>query len=299
MLIHRAPNTDIIPKDPLDFCRRVTEHHSKTFYFGSRFFPYAQRHAVWAVYAACRLGDDTVDELQGVEARDALETWRTRVQDAIAGRPDHHPMAQSLAWAAERFPIEFDPYQELYLGLEMDLMQHRYETIDDLLLYCRRVAGVVGWMITPIAGYDGGQATLERALKLGMAMQITNILRDVGEDLERGRIYLPLDLMRKHGVLERDLFERRITPQYVALMRELDGIARELYREGWRGLPRLRGPARIAVAVAAMAYEGILGALECNGFDNFTMRASVSGRRKLAMIPGAFMQLRRINSSGL
>ncbi len=298
MLSKRANNLEI-PREPVEFCRRVTEHHSKTFYFGSRFFPIAQRQAVWAVYAACRLGDDTVDELQGQAAREALETWRSRVQNAIGGQPDDHPMAQSLAWAATRFPLEFDPYHELYLGLEMDLMQHRYETVDELLLYCRRVAGVVGWMITPIAGYDGGQATLERALKLGMAMQITNILRDVGEDLERGRIYLPLDLMRKHGVLERELLERRITPGYIALMRELDCIARELYREGWRGLPRLRGPAQVAVAVAAMAYEGILSALECNGFDNFTMRASVSGRRKLAMIPGAFMQLRRISSSGL
>jgi 15-cis-phytoene synthase len=285
------------PRDALEFCRRVTEHHSKTFYFGSRFFPAMQRDAVWAVYAACRIGDDTVDELEGPSARHALETWRSRVENAIAGNPDSDPMARGLSWAASRFPLSYAPYHELYLGLEMDLERHQYETLDDLILYCRRVAGVVGWMITPIAGFDGGEATLERALKLGMAMQVTNILRDVGEDLERGRIYLPRELMDRHGVRQRDLLERRVNDGYVALMRELDGIARDLYREGWRGLPRLHGPAQIAVAVAATAYEGILGALERNGFDNFTMRASVSGRRKLAMIPSAFLELRRLSSA--
>jgi 15-cis-phytoene synthase len=285
------------PRDAIEFCRRVTEQHSKTFYFGSRFFPNLQRSAVWAVYAACRIGDDTVDELEGRAARDALETWRTRVEHALVGRPDADDMAQSLSWAASQFPLSYAPYHELYLGLEMDLERYEYHTLEDLMLYCRRVAGVVGWMITPIAGYDGGEATLERALKLGMAMQITNILRDVGEDLERGRIYLPRELMEKHGVRQRDLLERRVNDGYVALMRELDGIARGLYREGWRGLPRLHGPAQIAVAVAATAYEGILGALERNGFDNFTMRASVSGRRKLAMIPSAFFELRRLSSA--
>ncbi len=277
----------------ISYCRNVTSHHSKTFYFGSCFFPMQQRQAVWAVYAACRLGDDTVDELQGQAARNALELWRERVQNAIAGSPDTDPMAQALAWAAKQYPIQFDPFAELYLGLEMDLVQHRYQTLEELLLYCRRVAGVVGWMITPIAGFDGGEATLERALKLGMAMQITNILRDVGEDLDRGRIYLPADLMQKYGVTERDLLERRVTPAYIALMRELDRIARDLYREGWKGLPHLHGTARIAVAVAARAYEAILGALELNGFDNFNKRASISGQKKLAMIPGVFLELRR------
>ncbi len=285
------------PRDALEFCRRVTQHHSKTFYFGSRFFPAAQRDAVWAVYAACRIGDDTVDELEGKAARDALESWRGRIESAISGNPDSDSMARGLSWAASRFPIQYAPYHELYQGLEMDLERYQYETLEDLMLYCRRVAGVVGWMITPIAGFDGGDATLERALKLGMAMQVTNIMRDVGEDLERGRMYLPRELLDRHGVRDCDLSAGRVTPEYIALMRELDRIARGLYREGWRGLPRLHGPAQIAVAVAATAYEGILGALERNGFDNFTKRASVSGRRKLAMIPGAFLELRRISSA--
>lgn len=252
-----------------------------------------QRQAVWAVYAACRIGDDTVDELTGTAAREALEAWRSRVENAINGNPDQHPMAQALAWAASVYPISYEPFHELYLGLEMDLLEQPYESLEQLMLYCRRVAGVVGWMITPIAGFDGGAATLERALKLGMAMQITNILRDVGEDLDRGRVYLPIELMAKHGVTQFDLQQRRVTPNYIALMRDLDCIARELYREGWRGLPHLHGAARIAVAVAAKAYEAILGALELNGFDNFNKRAHISGRHKLAMIPTAFLELQR------
>jgi 15-cis-phytoene synthase len=281
------------PKEAIAYCRGITAHHSKTFYFGSCFFPFSQRQAVWAVYAACRLGDDTVDELSGQAARDALEIWRVRVENAIAGQPDQNPMAQGLAWAASQYPISYEPFHELYLGLEMDLVQHHYQTLEELMLYCRRVAGVVGWMITPIAGFEGGQATLEQALKLGMAMQITNILRDVGEDLDRGRIYLPLDLMAKHGVTVFDLEQRRVTPNYIALMRELDCIARQLYREGWKGLPHLHGAARVAVAVAAKSYEAILGALELNGFDNFNKRAHISGQRKLAMIPTAYLELQR------
>lgn len=292
-MLSRKSLLEAAPKDAIAYCRSVTSHHSKTFYFGSNFFPMQQRYAVWAVYAACRIGDDTVDELSGLEARQALETWRSRVENAIAQKPDNDPMALALAWAASQYPIDYAPFHELYLGLEMDLTQHHYVSLDDLMLYCRRVAGVVGWMITPIAGFDGGQATLEQALKLGMAMQITNILRDVGEDLDRSRIYLPIELMAKHGVTEFDLRQRRVTPKYIALMRDLDCQARQLYREGWRGLPHLHGPARIAVAVAAKSYEAILGALELNGFDNFNKRAHVSGRHKLAMIPTAFLELQR------
>jgi 15-cis-phytoene synthase len=157
---------------------------------------------------------------------------------------------------------------------------------------------MVGFMISPISGFEGGQTTLEQALKLGMAMQLTNILRDVGEDLDRGRIYLPFELLEKHGVSESDLYERRITRGYINLIQELDTLARDLYREGWHGIPKLHGcGARFAVALAASAYEGILGAVERNGFDNFNHRAHLTNPQKLAMIPGTFWNLRRIGAA--
>lgn len=277
----------------LRHCRDLTREHSKTFYFGSRFFPPRQRRAVWAVYAACRCGDDIADEPGGGEA--ALNDWWRGVQAALAGeaacRALERPLDAALCWAAREFPLPQAPFQELYQGLMMDLRGHVYRDMDDLELYCRRVAGVVGFMIAPICGYRGGERTLEHALRLGMAMQLTNILRDVGEDLERGRVYLPQSLLEAHGVDRATLEAGVVTPEYRALMRHLCTLARRWYREGRAGLPQLHGSGRLAVAAAARAYEGILDSLERNDYDNFRRRAQVSGPRKLLMLPQAWWEL--------
>ena len=273
-------------------CRDLTRAHSKTFYLGSRLFPGHQRAAVWAVYAACRLGDDIADEGPPAGRRAALDAWWAQVAAALAGHPSDHPVYAALGWAAQHYPIPESAFHELYLGLGMDLADQRYASMDELSLYCRRVAGVVGFMIAPICGYEGGAATLDRALQLGQAMQLTNILRDVGEDLERGRIYLPADLMAHHGVSEGHLHSGRVTPEYGELMRHLSAQARAWYAAGRSGLPRLRGSGRLAVATAARAYEGILDALEAQGYDNFRQRAHVSGPRKLLMVPQVWWELR-------
>nr|WP_027481624.1 phytoene/squalene synthase family protein [Deinococcus pimensis] len=280
------------PLTAIEHCRALTRHHSKTFYLGSRFFPHEQRLAVWAVYAACRDGDDAVDEGPPEGAADRLDAWWNRVERAYQGRPTDDCVSEALAWAVERYAIPQGAFHELLLGLRMDLDGHEYRDARDLDLYCRRVAGVVGFMIAPICGYDGGQGTLERALRLGQAMQLTNILRDVGEDAARGRLYLPRDVMDRFGVTRADVMDARLSPQYEALLRHLCAQARDWYREGSAGIPRLHGRGRVAVATAARAYEGILTSLEENGWDNFTRRASVSGTRKLLMIPGVLWQLR-------
>ena len=280
----------------LQHCRELTRAHSKTFYFGSRFFPPAQRKAVWAVYAACRRGDDIADEPGG--GADALEHWwastRTAlsVQGRLAGQSQPHPVDTALSWAASQYPLPEGAFHELYLGLQMDLGGAEYRELADLELYCRRVAGVVGFMIAPICGYSGGEQTLDYALQLGQAMQLTNILRDVGEDLERGRVYLPADLMARCGVTRAVLEAGQVTPGYRELMRELSTLARGWYRQGRAGLPYLHGSGRLAVTAAARAYEGILDALEANDYDNFSRRAHVSGPRKLLMLPGAWWEVR-------
>nr|RIX96729.1 phytoene/squalene synthase family protein [Deinococcus sp. RM] len=252
----------------------------------------AQRRAVWAVYAACRDGDDTVDELDGHAAQLGLDLWWTRVQGAFAGLPSDHPIDLALAWAAREYPIPLSAFAELHEGLRMDLRGHKYRSMDDLILYCRRVAGVVGFMIAPVSGYSGGERTLHAALMLGQAMQLTNILRDVGEDLTRGRVYLPSDLLADFHVSRADLDRGVVTPEYRALMRHLSALAREWYAEGRQGIPCLHGSARLAVATAARAYEGILDDLARNDFDNFGRRARVSGPRKLLMLPQAWWELR-------
>lgn len=285
-----------LSQDAITHCRDLTRHHSKTFYFGSRFFPLPQRQAVWAVYAVCRQGDDTVDEGDELGAPRRLEAWWEATRAAFAppasASASEAPMFAALRWAAQHYPIPLDAFHELYLGLRMDLEGHVYRDMGDLDLYCRRVAGVIGFMIAPIAGYDGGEATLKRALKLGQAMQLTNILRDVGEDAARGRLYLPAELMARYGVRERDVRAGRVTEQYEALMRHLSGVARDWYAQGRAGIPCLHGRARLAVGAAASAYEGILDALEGNSFDNFSRRAHVSGTRKLLMLPRVLWDIR-------
>lgn len=275
--------------DAVDVCTRITREHSSTFYLGSRLFRGDQRRAVTIVYAVCREGDNAVDDAPDpAQGRVRLDAWWAGVERAFAGEPDAEVATElGLAWALERFDVPFQAFEELRLGLESDLAVPHVETVDELMLYCRRVAGVVGWLVAPIAGYRGGQATLDQALALGQAMQLTNVLRDVGEDLAMGRCYLPADLRRAHDVELDDLRRGVVTPGYVALLEDLVGRTQDLYREGWRGIPQLRGPARSAVAVAALNYEAILAKLRQNRYDNLTRRAYLRPIERLALIPRA------------
>lgn len=274
------PTASPLPTAALRWCRDVTREHSQTFYLGSLLYPPGQREAVWAVYAACRIGDDITD---GGGNRAELDRWWGQIQAAHAGDSGGNAMQEALAWAFARYPVPLSAFGELYAGFGMDLAGQHYETLSELQLYCRRVAGVVGFMIAPIGGYDGGEETLERALALGQAMQLTNILRDVGEDLRLGRLYLPAELLREYSVEVADLHAGRVTPEYVGLLRHLETLAREWYATGLGGVPHLRGRARYGVAVAARLYAGILDELAANGYDNLTRRAYVPGRRKLCL----------------
>lgn len=280
------------PAQAVAHCRDVTRDHSKTFFLGSRLFPLRQRQAVWAVYAACRGGDDIADESDALSVSAELDAWWDRIQAAFAGQAGPDPVDTALAWAARSYPIPLSAFAELHEGLRMDLGGHVYRDMDDLTLYCRRVAGVIGFMIAPVSGYSGGEKTLHHALMLGQAMQLTNILRDVGEDLGRGRVYLPQALLSEYGVTRADLERGTVTPEYRALMAHLIALARDWYAEGRAGIPCLHGSARLAVATAARAYEGILDDLERAGYDNFRRRAYVSGTRKLLMLPRAWWELR-------
>ena len=273
------------PFDALAWCQQITQTHSQTFYRGSLLYPKGQREAVWAVYAACRIGDDITDNLaagpNSAGAQLELDRWWAQVQAAFAGNAGEGQMQRALAWAVSRYPVPLTAFAELYEGFCMDLRGTTYHTLADLELYCRRVAGVVGFMIAPIGGYRGGEDTLGAALALGQAMQLTNILRDVGEDLRLGRLYLPRELLEQFGVSLSDLQAGRVTPEYRALLEHLCGLTRKLYAQGRTGIPLLSGRAKFGVAVAARLYAGILDELERGGYDNLNGRAVVSGRRKL------------------
>lgn len=272
-------------------CTDATRAHSSTFFLGSRLFRGERRSAVTVIYAACRAGDDAVDEATGPEdARARLGVWWAGVERAYAGAPDpEHAVEVALAWLLSRYDVPKEGFDELRLGLISDLEPVDVADLDELMVYCRRVAGVVGWLVAPVCGYRGGRETLDMALALGNAMQLTNVLRDVGEDLRMGRCYLPADLRAKHGVELDDLRAGRVTDGYVALLVELTEHAHALYREGWRGIPRLHGVAALGVAVAALNYEDILRKLRQNGYDNLNRRAFLRPVERVALIPRALV----------
>lgn len=284
----------VYSNEAIKACREVTRQHAKTFYLGSRFLSKQQREAAWAVYAVCRTGDDLADEAYfgSVKQRQAMiEAWWQDVQAAYAGTPSDHPVWAALAWAVATYDIPLQAFEELYLGFQMDLQEHTFSSMADLELYCHRVAGVVGLMIAPICGYDGGEETLTHALQLGCAMQLTNILRDVGEDLQRGRLYLPTECLTQYNLDRSALEHGKVTPGYQELLRELITLARSWYREADRGIARLHQPGKLAIAVAAHTYAGILTTLEMNQYNNLSQRAFVTRKRKLGLIMRTVWQL--------
>lgn len=268
-------------------CADVTRRHSSTFYLGSALFPPVQRKAVRVVYAVCRSGDDAVDEAPNrIEAERRLAAWWAQVERAFRGEADPmHPLGRALAWLLARYDVPLHAFEELRLGLVSDLTRERVDTVDELLVYCRRVGGVIGLLVAPICGYRGGDRTLAQALALGEAMQLTNIVRDVGEDFARGRIYLPTELLERHGVTVADLRSGVPSQRYQAVLHELVVLADSLYRRGWGGIGKLQGTAAWAVAFAALNYQAILAKVEKNGYDNLTRRAYVAPLERVSLLP--------------
>lgn len=260
--------------------------HSATFYYGSLLFRGEARKGVWAIYAACRTGDDAVDASS--DPKGELERWWEGVERAYRARPQK-PWEHGLAWALERWEIPQAAFADMRQGFASDLEPLPPQTLAELLLYCYRVAGTVGRLVTPIAGVrsgEGGKEAEEAAIKLGQAMQLTNCLRDVGEDLAMGRVYLPVEVMDRYGISPQDLRAKAVPQAYVGLMRELAAVARKLYREGLEGLRYLR-QGRAAIALAALQYEGILDKLERSGWNNLSSRASLKTYERLLLVPRA------------
>ncbi|MER3480065.1 MAG: phytoene synthase [Meiothermus sp.] len=260
--------------------------HSATFYYGSLLFRGEARKGVWAIYAACRTGDDAVDASS--DPKGELERWWEGVERAYRARPQK-PWEHGLAWALERWEIPQAAFADMRQGFASDLEPLPPQTLAELLLYCYRVAGTVGRMVTPITGVrsgEGGKEAEEAAIKLGQAMQLTNCLRDVGEDLAMGRVYLPVEVMDRYGISPQDLRAKAVPQAYVGLMRELAAVARKLYREGLEGLRYLR-QGRAAIALAALQYEGILDKLERSGWNNLSSRASLKTYERLLLVPRA------------
>jgi 15-cis-phytoene synthase len=261
----------------------ATAAGSKSFYFATRFFPPELARAAHGVYWFCRTTDDLVDESADPEAAArALDEWDARLRDALAGRAVEHPALQLFSRVAAEYGIPHEYPVELIEGMRMDLAMDReglrYQDFEQLRVFCYRVASVVGLMMMHVIGYRGEPR--QQAIDLGIALQLTNILRDIGEDLQRGRVYLPLDEMREFGYSEAELRGRVRNGNFVRLMQFQAARARAYYASAEPGIAMLDRRGRFAVEVAARVYAGILGRIEASGYDVFERRAVVPAARK-------------------
>lgn len=276
-----------------EYCRQVTQRASKTFYWGSIFLPPAKRQAIWAVYAFCREVDDLVDEAPEEHAlrvghlpgsyspARAIDNWReslTRLYEkGVAG---NDPVLIAWEHMLQEYAVPLKPALELLDGVEMDLTQSRYQTFDDLRLYCYRVAGTVGLLTSSIFGYEHEDA-LPYAVDLGIALQLTNILRDVGEDARSGRIYLPLAEMEQFGYTEANLMDGVVNEAFCSLLAFQMQRADDYYCRSLPGIDLLNADCRLAIRLSGTLYRRILDRICANHFDVFTTRASVPLPTKL------------------
>lgn len=263
-----------------EHARGITRTASKTFYLASRFLAPEKRSAIWAVYAVCRTADDLVDRdapaSERLAALDEIERKLVRAARGLATEPIFHAYAD----ATQRYAIPLEPALDLLRGARMDVTVRRYETFDDLLRYCYLVASTVGLLVSPVLGI-AGQDALAYGVALGRAMQLTNILRDVGEDAGMGRIYLPAEDLERFGYAESALERGIVDDAFRGLMRFQIERVRSMYAAAEPGIAMLDPDSRYTVRLALSLYRGILGSIERNDFDVYRRRAFVPMRTKL------------------
>ena len=265
--------------EPDVYCEQKAAQSGSSFYRSFRFLPAARRRAITALYAFCREVDDVVDDTSDVGvARIKLAWWRGQVAAIFSGTP-RHPVAQALRPVVAEFALKEAQLQAVIDGMAMDLEQQRYLDFAVLVRYCDLVAGGVGLMSAEIFGYSD-PATRAYARGLGIAFQLTNIIRDVGEDARRGRIYLPQDELDRFGVSAADILGARHTPGFVALMRFQVARARATYDTALGALPAADRRAQRPGLIMAATYRALLGAIERNDFRVLDRRVALSPLRK-------------------
>jgi phytoene synthase len=267
---------------------KITAQHSKSFYFASGFLPEEKRSAVRALYAFCRTVDDIVDESSEAEWDLQLDYWRQMVESASFEADD----LIAAAWAdtLTRYHIPRHYALQLIDGVARDLSQSRYQTFDELATYCYGVASTVGLMSMYIVGFRDNEA-VPYAIKLGVALQMTNILRDIGEDYRNGRLYLPREELAFYGIRESEIAEGRVTDHWRQFMKFQIERTRQLYAESWNGVKMLEPDGQFAIGAASVFYQGILDEIEKKDYDVFSTRASLGTWSKLRRIPALISSL--------
>jgi phytoene synthase len=269
------------PSTHAGYSREVTKKSRSSFYYSFLLLPHLKQEAMYAVYAFCHFIDDIVDEklAGGQNAEDLLKRWRQELDDCYEGRATH-PITMELAEQVRRFKIPKIYFEGLIKGVEMDLRVKRYETFADLYQYCYHVAALVGLMTIEIFGYRNPQAK-EYAVHLGVALQLTNILRDLREDAEKGRIYLPREDLQRFGYTEEELLAGTINPAFVALMAFECGRAREYFRKAAALLPQEDRAALFAAEIMGAIYYQIFRRIERNPAVVLAGRVSLPDYEKI------------------
>ncbi|MFN9635827.1 MAG: phytoene synthase [Synechococcaceae cyanobacterium] len=283
-------------------CRCETAAWAKTFYLGTLLMPPAKRRAIWAIYVWCRRTDELMDSPEAMtrptdELARRLDAWEQRTRELFAGQV-RDGLDLVMRDTIERYPQPIQPYLDMIEGMRMDLTTQRYESFRELQLYCYRVAGTVGLMTQEVMGVDPAYTsapwserpdTSEAAVALGIANQLTNILRDVGEDRERGRIYLPQDEIVGFGYSETELLNGVVNDNWRALMRFQLQRAREWFARSEAGVRWLSPDARWPVWASLRLYRGILDVIEQLDYDVFNHRAFVPTAGKFLDLPRSFV----------
>lgn len=270
---------------------KITSQHSKSFYFASGLLPEEKRSAVRALYAFCRTVDDIVDESSDGERDARLDYWRGMVENASYA--DNDLVAAAWADTLTRYHIPRHYALQLIDGVARDLCQTRYQTFDELATYCYGVASTVGLMSMHIIGFREIDA-VPYAIKLGVALQMTNILRDVGEDYSNGRLYLPREELVFYGIQEWDIAGRRLTDNWRQFMKFQIDRTRQLYTESWAGVKMLEREGQLAIGAASVFYQGILDEIEKLDYDVFSRRASLNTLAKASRIPALWLRVKSL-----
>jgi phytoene synthase len=269
-------------------CAAIARSHGRSFFLASHCLPPDRRRAIHAIYAYCRIADDIADlSADAASAVLALDGWGRQLADPM------HPVAVAFAAARAQYRVPIAPARDLITGVRMDLGPCRFATWDELRRYCYHVAGTVGLMVAPVLGCQD-DAALPHAVDLGIAMQLTNILRDVGEDARRRRLYLPLDELAAFGCDPEAILCGRPNGRFRELLAFQVARARDLYVQARRGIPALSPAGRLTTLAASEFYATILTAIEERDYDVFGARAYVPNGRKLAALPSVASAFVRI-----
>jgi len=285
-----------------EICRKETQQWAKTFYLGTLLLPQEKRKAIWAIYVWCRRTDEIMDSKEAStksqdELSDNLDAWEENTKNIFKGKIKSE-LDSVLLDTIEKYPQSIQPYLDMIDGQRMDLNKFRYKNFDELKLYCYRVAGTVGLMTQNVMGIDSAYTSApwrakpdpsEAAIALGIANQLTNILRDVGEDRQRGRIYLPQEDIEKFNYSEEKLLKGEINKQWKALMKFQLTRARDWFQKSEEGIKWLSSDARWPVWTSLRLYRGILDSIERLDYDVFNNRAFVKNSVKAFEIPISFL----------